>query len=378
MTNENLPSISLVLIVRDEAQNLSQLLPELSPLFQEIIVVDTGSSDGTVSMAEAAGAKVIDFQWCDDFSEVRNFGIEAASCDWVLTVDADERIAASDFSIINQAVASGDSKGFFFTQRNYTNLVNHPEWRPVDGKYPEQEESMPGFIEAHQVRLFPNLPELRYHGCIHETVRGFRQARVEKEHLPATIHHYGHMQTGDPAARRNDLYSRLTREKLRQNPTDSDALYQMAIRYIEEGHPDQGRPFLEQLVASGEADHPAVARGNIALGRLLQGTGESEAALVKLELAVQQQPQWLLCWMETLSALVNAGRWSEVAKYLAGARMIFPDEILLLQFECRLLMATGAYGLAEEKANILVQHFPHWSSAEKLATLCHELIKKEK
>jgi len=372
------PSISLVVIVRDEARNISQLLDDLAPLVEEAVVVDTGSTDDTADQATDRGAKVVHFKWCDDFAAARNFGIAAATCGWILTIDADERIAGSDFSVVKQAIKDGTPKSYFFTQRNYSDLLTHPEWRPSNGKYPEQEGDLGGFIEAHQIRLFPNLEELRYHGCIHETIRGCSRAGVEKDHLEVTVHHFGHMQTGVVAARRNNLYSRLTREKLRRNPDDGDACFQMATRHMEEGHNDLALPLLEKLVANGAADHPATTRGNIALGRLLSDSGYHAAAFEQFELAVQQKPEWLLCWMEVLSLLVQESRWTETAKYLTGARMLFPDEALLLKFECRLLIATGDFLAAANKANTLAEQYPNWPGAERLAVLCRELVEKGK
>ena len=370
-------SLSLVMIVRDEAKNIKQLLSGLAPISDEVIVVDTGSTDDTVTLATGEGALVFNFPWCDDFAAARNFGLVKASKSWILAIDADERIAPADFPVIKSAIQTGTPKGFFFTQRNYTNLTNHPEWRPNNQLHPELEEGTQGFIEAHQIRLFPNLPELRYEGCIHETVHGFCKAAIKKEHLEVTIHHFGHIQSGAAANRRNDLYRRLTREKLRQNPNDGEARYQMAIRHIEEGFPDQGRALLESFAAESSVDHPSTTRAIIALGRILLGEGKVEAALEKFELAVQQKPEWLLCWMDTISALVNSGRWSDAAKFLAGARMIFPNEALLLRFECRLLIATGSYLQAAEKADQLARQYPHWPGARELAQKCRKIVEKD-
>ncbi len=370
------PSISLVLIVRDEAQNIAKILNELKPVYDEAIVVDTGSTDGTVALAVAAGAQVIHFPWCDDFAAARNHGIDAAGGDWILTVDADECIAAEDFSALRQAVANGAGKAFFFTQRNYSNLVGHPEWRFVDGKYPGQEEKSRGFIKAFQIRLFPNLKELRYHGCIHETIGGCTQAGIEKEYLEITIHHFGHLQTGAVAQRRSDLYSRLTREKFRRNPNDAGACLQMGIRFLEEGHGDKAKKILERLIDLELPDHPATTRGNLALGGILQKEGQPAAAIEKFELAVQQRPQWLTCWMEVISALAEAGRWTDLARYLKAAETLFPQEALLWRFECRLLIATGQYQAAATRADELVERYPDWQGARRLAEICQELVEK--
>ena len=84
--------ISACMIVKNEADNLAKTLPSLSQVVDEIIVVDTGSTDETVAVAEKYGAKVLHFTWCDDFSAARNYSLRYATGDWVMWTDADELI----------------------------------------------------------------------------------------------------------------------------------------------------------------------------------------------------------------------------------------------------------------------------------------------
>ena len=84
---------SALLIVRNEAVALPGCLAAMRNAVDEIVVVDTGSTDDTPRIAQSHGARVFDFLWCDDFSAARNFAILQANGDCAITVDADETLA---------------------------------------------------------------------------------------------------------------------------------------------------------------------------------------------------------------------------------------------------------------------------------------------
>ena len=86
------PLISGCLIVKNEEQNLSRCLSSLAPHVDELIVVDTGSNDQTVAIAQSFSAQIFHFDWCDDFSAARNFALAQATGEWILALDADEEL----------------------------------------------------------------------------------------------------------------------------------------------------------------------------------------------------------------------------------------------------------------------------------------------
>src|SRR5438094_930042 len=88
--------VSLTMIVKNEEANLPDCLASASGLFDEIIIVDTGSSDRTKAVAAQFRAKVFDFPWIDDFAAARNEALRHATGDWVFWLDADDRIAGSE------------------------------------------------------------------------------------------------------------------------------------------------------------------------------------------------------------------------------------------------------------------------------------------
>ena len=96
--------ISLCLIARDEAQLLAGCLASVAGAVDEVVLVDTGSTDGTGEVARRAGVRVVPFAWRDDFAAARNASLAAATGDWVLVLDADERLAPGAARTIRTAV----------------------------------------------------------------------------------------------------------------------------------------------------------------------------------------------------------------------------------------------------------------------------------
>lgn len=96
---------SICIIARNEEQCIGRCLDALRVLNAEIIVVDTGSTDDTVRIAEGAGATVYPFQWAEDFSAARNYAASRASNDLILAVDADETLTEYDLDALAAAVA---------------------------------------------------------------------------------------------------------------------------------------------------------------------------------------------------------------------------------------------------------------------------------
>lgn len=142
------PRVSATLIVRDESGFIDDCLASLVGVVDEIVVVDTGSRDDTVARAARYPVSLHSFAWCDDFSAARNFAIERAHGDWILYIDADERLQVSEPAIWTRAIGD-DSKLAWRLQ-----LSLRDGWTPCP-----------------ELRLFRNHPSIRFRGVIHESVR---------------------------------------------------------------------------------------------------------------------------------------------------------------------------------------------------------------
>lgn len=91
-----MPTLSLALIVKDEEKTLPRLLSSVKGIFDEIVVVDTGSKDKTKEVAASFGARIYDFEWIDDFSAARNFSFSKVTSEWTMWMDADDILRPED------------------------------------------------------------------------------------------------------------------------------------------------------------------------------------------------------------------------------------------------------------------------------------------
>ena len=144
------PRLSLCLIVRDDRTRLPRCLESVRGLVDEIVVVDTGSTDGTPEVARGFGAEVILTEWRDDFSAARNLGLERARGVWVLVLDADEWLPPASIEPLRTLAAREPAEAFHLLQTSQT----------PDGQV----------VRAPTVRLFPNRPDVRFRFPLHEEV----------------------------------------------------------------------------------------------------------------------------------------------------------------------------------------------------------------
>lgn len=179
------PFLSASLIVKNEERVLDDCLSSIAPVVDEIVVVDTGSTDRSRTIAKSHGARLIDFPWTGDFSAARNAGLDAARGRWILYIDADERLRPVSREEVQRLLAADDLVG--------ARLLLRPK---------------SGFTLYREYRLFLNDPEIRFQGIIHEKVapdidrlaktRGMRVAEVD-----LCLEHVGYDGPQDHKHRRN-------------------------------------------------------------------------------------------------------------------------------------------------------------------------------
>lgn len=113
------PSLSLCLIVKNEEKNLNRLLDSVEGCVDEIILVDTGSTDKTKEIAESRGCKIYDFEWVDDFSKARNFSFSKATCDYIFWIDGDDVLHNKE-NFIKWKQTNMEFADVWFNTYNYT------------------------------------------------------------------------------------------------------------------------------------------------------------------------------------------------------------------------------------------------------------------
>lgn len=193
MTEKSKPSISLCMIVKNEEHFLGQCLESVREFVDEMIIVDTGSTDKTVEIAKQFGAKVHFHQWQNSFSEARNFSLQFVNGDWVLQLDADEKLERKDIPLLKKVISDP-----------HTNAVFMPILNDLPG----------GGISKH---YFPRLyrhGSAHYEGIVHNQLE-FTGKSVTAE---IRIYHYGYNLMPEQMAKKNERSARLLEKQLEENP----------------------------------------------------------------------------------------------------------------------------------------------------------------
>lgn len=173
MDKSNHCLISVAMIMKNEEHNLDRALGSIKPYVDEIIVVDTGSTDSSVEIAKKYTDKIYFYEWRDDFSAARNYSLQFPTCEWVLIYDADEEVK-EDFAGL---------RDFLMNLPNDVNTVYLPTLNYLDWDLKRTEI-------ASTARLFRN-GTVRYENIVHN--QAIYKGRVVE--APFVIHHYGYIWT---------------------------------------------------------------------------------------------------------------------------------------------------------------------------------------
>lgn len=151
-------TISVCMIVKDEEKVLARCLDSLKGLWEELIIVDTGSTDGTKEIAKKYTDKVYDFTWTGNFSDARNFSFSKAGCEYIYSADADE-------------VLDEENREKFFLLKNALSEENEIEI--VQMYYGNQlsQNSIYNFDKEYRPKLYKRLRKFMWQEPIHEAVR---------------------------------------------------------------------------------------------------------------------------------------------------------------------------------------------------------------
>ncbi|MGQ8873355.1 tetratricopeptide repeat-containing glycosyltransferase family 2 protein [Paenibacillus sp. TSA_86.1] len=216
--------ISLCMIVKDEEEMLPRCLESVRGAVDEIIVVDTGSSDRSIAIAEEHGAVVVGFAWCDDFAAARNAGLEQASGDWILFLDADEALEPAAREQIRSWTAVSGCDGLFLNIHNYTG------------------SGQQGATVNPVLRLFRNAPEHRFQGRIHEQIAAAICERNPEAAFHVTdmvIHHYGYQTVVVERKDKVNRNLRLLQQAVVEEPSQPFHHYNLGVEYLRVGEAER-------------------------------------------------------------------------------------------------------------------------------------------
>jgi glycosyltransferase involved in cell wall biosynthesis len=262
------------MIVRNEEPQLAECLAPLAKLFDEIVIVDTGSRDETKRIAAQYTPNVFDFPWCDDFSAARNESLRRAHGDWIFWLDADDRIAPINIDRLQLLLNGlGHERRAFMMETACTSQY-----------------ACEGVNHISHPRLFRRHPDLRWNGRVHEQLRPVLPSLgYELIWSDVQIDHLGYR---DPAIQRRKLNRdvRLLRMDFAIEPDDTSTLLHLGMAYLNLGNWHQARQCLMRVLAlpAAQGDHLRQVYG--ALATIAIREGSFPEALESLEAALRLFP----------------------------------------------------------------------------------------
>ena len=217
------PTLSLCMIVKDEDQFLPMCLDSVKDYVDEIIIVDTGSTDKTVEIAHSYNAKVYHHPWENSFSKARNYSLKYATCDWILILDADEEIDKEDAHRLKEVIK--DPVGSETAHR--ADLI----FIPVYSKFNKGKN----VSIANSERLFRNHLGICYEGTVHNTLK--YSVPTKKEDI--RLYHHGYNQDNEQMERKFARTSELLREQIKSDPENPVPHHYLAISYLDRNMNDE-------------------------------------------------------------------------------------------------------------------------------------------
>lgn len=302
-------SLSLCMIVRDEAENLPSCLNSVKAAVDEMVVLDTGSTDETVAIAQSFGAQVHHFDWCDDFSAARNAALHYVTSDWVLVLDADERLDPKIVPKLKQVMQ--------FKNCLVVNLV-----RQEIGAAQSPYSLVSRLFRRHSKIQFSR----PYHAMVDDSVASILQRKPQWQvvELPdVAILHEGY-RAGAIASRDKLQKARMTMERfLVKHPGDPYVCSKLGALYVQINKVSYGIELLERGLKSKQADPPVRYELHYHLGIAYSRLQHLDQAGMHYQSAIQQP---ILPRLK-LGAYNNLGNLRKATGDLTGAKAVYEQAL---------------------------------------------------
>ncbi|WP_373537450.1 tetratricopeptide repeat protein [Microcoleus sp.] len=245
-------NLTLCTIAKNEEATLSRTLDSVKGVVDEMVVVDTGSGDRTREIARESGARVYDFEWCDDFAAARNESLKHARGDWILVLDADEVLVPEIVPLLKQAIKSD--------RLLLINLIR-------------QEIGASQSPYSLVSRLFRNRPDIRfsrpYHAMIDDSAAEIlqREPTWKIASLPdVAIYHSGYHKNAIAAKNKFQKAQAAMERYIAYYPNDAYACSKLGALYVESGQIGRGINLLTRGLTNVAIDDSIIYELNYHLG----------------------------------------------------------------------------------------------------------------
>jgi GT2 family glycosyltransferase/2-polyprenyl-3-methyl-5-hydroxy-6-metoxy-1,4-benzoquinol methylase/Tfp pilus assembly protein PilF len=271
--------LSLCMIVRDNARTLEACLESIRPWVDEMVIVDTGSTDDTPRIVERLGGRLFHFPWCDDFAAARNESLRHARGRWLFWMDSDDTIDATNGRKLRELAYRPAGPAVL----GYVMQVHCPG---------PGEEGQDDVTVVDHVKLIRNLPALRFEGRIHEQILpALRRAGGETAWTDVFVVHsgYDHSRAGQQRKLERDL--RLLHRELQERPEHPFTLFNLGMTYADCGRYLEAVEFLTRSLARSGPGESHLRKAYALLVHARAQLGQPEAAWEACQQGLERFPQ---------------------------------------------------------------------------------------
>ena len=304
--------ISACYIVKNEAKNLAKSIKSLKNQVNEIVVVDTGSTDNTIVVARKLGARVYNFPWQDDFSKARNFALSKAKGDWLVLLDADEYFTAKTAGNIRQVIRQAQQADALLIQ-----MVNYDVDKAEIQDY------------FYQLRIVRNQQGLHYEGKIHEELKlsegkSMKFLRVLPEMLE--IYHTGYASSVSRQKLERNL--KLLQQAVDNGQSEADLARYFCDCYLGLGDMEKCTYYGWVDVKKGRQSVNFGSRCHRVLMAYYGGRNDGESISKRRQLAeisTKQYPEVPDFWAEYSECLYQDGEYAQAIAAMEKALQLMQD-----------------------------------------------------
>jgi len=294
-------SLSVCFIIRNEEKNLRECLMNIQDIADEIVIVDTGSTDRSQKICRRhPKVKLVEADWTHDFSAARNVSLENASCDWILVLDADERLENPEE--LKALIDTETADAFHIRVRNY-----------------QPEGSLTAFEDSHLMRLFRNKPSYRFVGRIHEQISTAIHAEKGVVELSNTlILHHGYVQDAVQGfASRRTRNMRLLKAQLEEDPNDFYYVFHMGLA-LKVDDLDESKAYFEKALILGkeEMPHHLKEQTHMRLAQIALEQNDIFETIRQANLSVKINPLNTTSRVMLITAYMQSGAFAQALPHL--------------------------------------------------------------
>lgn len=303
------------------------MLESVRALASELIIVDTGSTDGTQKIAQERGAVVVEHTWRDDFSEARNAALARATQPWILVLDADEELARNSCAEVHSLITS-IPQAFSVQRMHFCTDLDIRATLPLPPEHEARSLGAAAYFSTHDYRLFPNDPDIRFRGAVHESIEDSAAIKgLPRTSSTVQVNHYGHLMSADRKQSKAAAYLALALKNTEQFPDDWRSWYYLGAEYQAQNRLLEARNAFEHAISIVDTFSPLWRE----LGIILHACGEKDESLKALRRALSINPGCILSWSALGIILIHYGHRTEARECFATVLKLDPNNLVATQ-----------------------------------------------